>query len=480
MFREHPIKILKYSMKNIWLLIFPLLRGINVLHFNAYALYAWVRGAWFDLTVIGAIILFGYFRWYFSVIEVDKNAIVHCEGILIKIKTVIPIENISVTTVEHPMFLMPFNGVRLSCDTRSGFFKNVDMKIVVTKRVCDEIMLYMQDVDRSNLNKGTDKPDMLSVILFSVLFSSGFSGVVYVATFFVKGGTIAHDIISASLARITETTEKINSSFLIGIPTAAVAVGILFVCAWVLSFVINLLRYSMFHVESDMNCMSVTCGLTNRRVYRIKNKHINYIDLRQNILMKIARAVTVNVSCSGFGSDSQYMPVIFPIKFERDIRNMGKSVVSESLVPDCRPYFSSIGTYIWQAVLFSAVIFPLRNLSDRFFPQFSELSFFVAVMLEIPCIWHIAVKIVSLMTSGISVYKNKIVIRCSKINKFHTIIAERKNIVRIEIKQNILQKLNGKCNIYFMFCGETRSNYGVKAVYLKDVRKLIKILNCDI
>ncbi|MBR0142343.1 MAG: hypothetical protein IJM19_08880, partial [Ruminococcus sp.] len=61
MFREHPIKILKYSMKNIWLLIFPLLRGINVLQFNVYALYEWVGGAWFDLTVIGAIILFGYF-----------------------------------------------------------------------------------------------------------------------------------------------------------------------------------------------------------------------------------------------------------------------------------------------------------------------------------------------------------------------------------------------------------------------------------
>ena len=57
---------------------------------------------------------------------------------------------------------------------------------------------------------------------------------------------------------------------------------------------------------------------------------------------------------------------------------------------------------------------------------------------------------------------------------------KRKNIVRIEIKQNILQKLNGKCNIFFMFCGETRSNYGVKAVYLRDVHKLIKILKCSI
>ena len=30
-YREHPIKILRYSAKNLWLLIFPLLRSLSVL-----------------------------------------------------------------------------------------------------------------------------------------------------------------------------------------------------------------------------------------------------------------------------------------------------------------------------------------------------------------------------------------------------------------------------------------------------------------
>ena len=28
-YSEHPLRILRYSIKNIWLLVFPLLRGIN-------------------------------------------------------------------------------------------------------------------------------------------------------------------------------------------------------------------------------------------------------------------------------------------------------------------------------------------------------------------------------------------------------------------------------------------------------------------
>ena len=480
MFHEHPIKILKYSMKNIWLLIFPLLRGINAFHFNAYDLYIWIKGAWFDLAVIGAIIIFGYVKWHFSTIDIQDNAIIHREGIIIKIRTAIPLENISVTTAEYPMFLMPFNGVRFSCDTRSGFFKNVDMKITVTKKVSEEILSHMHDIDKTKINSDMEKPDVLSVILFSFLFSSGFSGVVYIATFFVKGGNIAHDIISASLARITETTEIINDKLLIGIPAAAVGIGVLFVCAWLLSFVINLLRYSMFHMESDNDCISVTCGLTNRRVYRIKNKHINYIDLRQNLIMKIAGAVTINVSCAGFGSDSQYLPVIFPIKLEKDIKNMEKFGISHNLVPNFRPKLSSWWTYIWQAVFMCAAIFPARNLSDRFFPQFAELSFFIAVMLEIPCIWFIAVRTAALLTSGISVCDDKIIIRCSKFTMFHTVIARRENMVKLEIKQNIFQKLNGKCSIDLFFCGETRSLYSVKAVYLRDAVKLADIIGCRI
>ncbi|MBR1591945.1 MAG: PH domain-containing protein [Ruminococcus sp.] len=476
MYHEHPLKVLKYSMKNIWLLIFPLIRGFTVLHFNAYDLYVWIKGAWFDLAVIGAILIFGFVKWHFSTIDIDENAIVHKEGIIIKIKTSIPINNISVATAEYPMYLMPFNGVRLSCDTRSGFFKNSDMKLLITKKVCDEIMKYMPDVNTENLNKEIEKPDMLSVILFSFLFSSGFSGVVYVATFFVKGGSIAHDIISASLARITETTEMINSKLLIGIPTAAVAVGVIFISAWLLSFAMNLLRYSMFHIESDNSCISVTCGLTNRRVYRIKCPHINYIDLRQNLIMKIAGAVTVNVSCAGFGSDSQYLPVIFPIKLEKNISGLEKMGISDRLMPDFRPRLSSWWTYICQPLILTAVIFPLRYLSDRFFPQFAELSFFTAVMLEIPCVWLIAVKTAALLTSGVSVYDGKIVFRCSKINKFHTVIAERNHMIKFEIHQNIFQKISRKCDIIFWFCGETHSRFRIKAIYVGDAKKLAEIM----
>ena len=57
-YREHPIKILRYSAKNLWLLIFPLLRSLRFYPFSLQKLIDWGAGAWFDLLV--ALLILGH------------------------------------------------------------------------------------------------------------------------------------------------------------------------------------------------------------------------------------------------------------------------------------------------------------------------------------------------------------------------------------------------------------------------------------
>ena len=127
LYHEHPLKILKYSAKNIWLLIFPLLRGIKAYRLDVNRLYEWVKGSWFDILIITVILLFGYIRWKFSLITVTKYSIVHRQGIIFKIKTDIPIKNLSSVTIEHPFHLRIFGAVKFYADTRSGTTPSNDM-----------------------------------------------------------------------------------------------------------------------------------------------------------------------------------------------------------------------------------------------------------------------------------------------------------------------------------------------------------------
>ncbi|HNZ98170.1 PH domain-containing protein [Ruminococcus sp.] len=305
MCREHPLKILKYSAKNIWLLIFPLLRGIYTYHFDKNWFYSWVQGAWFDIAVLGAIIIFGFTRWAFSRIDFTEDELVHRDGVFVRVNTYIPFRNISSVTVERPIYMAPLGAMRFRCDTRAGIFKTVDLKLLVSNKTRRKIMEHMIDVDEKKKIEGIPQPKALSILLFSVFFSSGFSGTVYLATFFFKGGDIAYDIISRSLNIITLETAKITEKLVLKIPTAAIFIGVFFIASWFLSFLVNVFRYGKFNIECDKNCMKVGYGIIDRKEYRIKNSHINYTDLRQNLIMKLMGAVAVNISCAGYGSSKK-------------------------------------------------------------------------------------------------------------------------------------------------------------------------------
>ena len=75
MYREHPLKIIAYASKSIWLLIFPLLRGLKTAHIDPDFFYNWIKGAWFDIMVLLIILSYGYLRWFTTWIRFSETDI---------------------------------------------------------------------------------------------------------------------------------------------------------------------------------------------------------------------------------------------------------------------------------------------------------------------------------------------------------------------------------------------------------------------
>lgn len=485
MYHEHPLRILKYSAKNIWLLIFPFIRGLRTYHFSKDFFYTWIQGAWKDLLVIGVIILFGLIRWFFSVIDVSEHEIIHRDGVFIRVTTHVPFANISCTTVENPVHLSAFGAKRLSCDTRAGILKTADLKMLVNESTCEAIIKHFPNVTEKNRAAEVKRPSWLSVLLFSVFFSSGFSGTVYVAMFFFKGGDIAHDIISVSLNTLTKETEKLTDRLLLKIPGAALAIGVFFMASWFVSFIVNLLRYAGFRIETDNKVMKVSYGIINRVEYRIRLSHVNYTDLRQNLVMKLMGAVSLNMSCAGYGAVKNRLPVLMPVKKEKDI---GRGLEAMGIVGGVKnTYKASIagaGSYLLIPIIAAVLILPIYNASKglvvSFFPKLEELIHFAAVMAEIPLVWLIIVKTAALFTSGITFYDDSILIRCCKLNSFHTVVGDRRNVVKCEIEQNLFQKMSRRCAVSIWFGSEEYKRYKVKSLSEEDGLKIAETLGYDI
>ena len=95
MYREHPIKILRHAAKNIWLLIFPVLRAVRSYNLDFDALYHWLTGLWIDVIFLAVMAAFGYFRWLFTFYRLGNHHIRHTTGMFIKTETVIAYDRIS-------------------------------------------------------------------------------------------------------------------------------------------------------------------------------------------------------------------------------------------------------------------------------------------------------------------------------------------------------------------------------------------------
>ncbi len=482
MYHEHPLRILRYSVKNIWLLIFPLIRGINAFRLDRERLYNWIIGAWMDIIVIGLIILFGLVRWYYSRIDVTSSGIIHNNGIIIKLRTLISYSSISSVTVEQPFYLVPFNAIRIRCDTSAGNYKAADMKLMVSRRIYREIIKNVPEISEKNKIKEIPEPNAMSIFLFALFFSSGLSGTLYISAIFFKGGELARDIITTSFNRITKETIKISDRLLLSIPDAAVTLGVFFIIMRTLSIVVNLFKYSRFFINCDEKCLKISYGILNRREYRLTASHINYTDLRQNLIMKLLGAAAVNISCAGYGTRrNNNMPVLLPVKKEKDISSeLEKIGVFTGIKNDFRTKLNGIWQYTWQPVIISTALFPLFILISRYYPDFYDFLLFITIMLEIGAIWHIPVKLAAFFTSGISVYDDKIMLRYCKWTAFHCVIAERKKIVKIQLEQTIFQKIRKRSNVTIWFEGEHNTKHKIKAMDINEMLKFTALLDYDI
>ena len=141
-YREHPIKILRYSAKNLWLLIFPLLRSLRFYPFSFQNLIDWGAGVWFDLLVALLILGIGTLRWHACIYYFDEVTIRSRSGILLQRVTEIPLERIASTVEEHPFYLRPLRAACLRISTAAGAMPDADMQLT----------LYLRDLHRLRQN----------------------------------------------------------------------------------------------------------------------------------------------------------------------------------------------------------------------------------------------------------------------------------------------------------------------------------------
>ncbi len=469
--RQHPIKILSLTVKNFWLLLIPLVRGLINLRFDWRH---WLEGAYIDILTLLAILLLAYLRWRYMTYEIKENSIVFKGGIIAKYQYEIPFSVISSATFQFSFFKRPLKAADIYIETDSSFGglkeKNADLKMILSEK--ETQYLIQKLTDRQVGTKLFYYPSKWNLLIFSFLFSSATSGTAYIATLLIQGGRLFGQSIEQELVNVVN---DVSSKIAIAAPPAAIGLGLVVISGWLFSFISNILRHIGFKIYRQGKAVTVENGFFSHFIYRINIGKINYADFSQSVLMRLFKVRSIQVSCSGYGKRKQEIPVFVPITTDKEAAASLRMLlpgftVSENAV---EPGLKAVFVYLSGGILMVLASLVVDLVGLVFFAEFRELLRFTSIMVLIPVAWLLIAESVAFSFSGIGYADGHFTLRYGKWFKLHTVTVPEERIASVRIRRTVFQMANGTCDVIVRTAAENGRSHRIR--YLP-YRKTVEFL----
>lgn len=467
---QHPIKILSYTTKFFWLLVIPLVRGLISMQWD---FQTWVEGAWIDIIVLLLIFLFAYTRWYNITFKINPSSFSLYSGIYIKGENTIDFSKITSFSVEKNYFLNLINANRLIIETNCGSGRKSDILITVKINDADRFIDILEDYNYTNELRITYKPKKTHLLIFSLIFSNTLSGVILIATLIYQSGKMAgQELESRLIYTVNEITKKLSKN----LPPAAVLLSLIIIGGWLLSFILNMLRYWNFSASRKGKVLTIKSGFFSKYINEINLSKVNYADYRQNLLTMLFRVSSLHIHCTGYGKGKRQIAVLIPITTRHEIASSTKMLLPDLSTPDIsiRPGPHQVQRFMFFPVIFLLVIPIISLIFIKFLTSWMDMILFVTIMIEIPVIWALIVKIVSNYTTGIGSDENYIKASYCCLYSFHSVVIPKQKISTIIISQTIFQKATNDCTLIFYTHAEHTKKHTVRNLPLEECNKFLK------
>ncbi|MGN0587030.1 MAG: PH domain-containing protein, partial [Oscillospiraceae bacterium] len=367
--------------------------------------YNWLSGAYLDILVILAILGMAIFRWWNIRYEIQEDGILFSKGLIVNEDFFIPFKSMSSVTAKRALPFRPFKAVIIYVETDSILAvekpSEPDVKFIVS--LTEYKTLYNKIPIDKNDTVQTYRAPKAQLLLYSFVFSSSLSGLIYFGTFLIQSGRLVSTELEKRFVEAVNDVTYFAGKLIEGLTPVTVALIIILGAGWFISFVSNYLHMISFRVQRRGKSIFIKNGFFSKWKYYINTERINYADIRQNLLMKICRVMSVQISCTGYGKSNSETPVFVPITTKKSV--MG---VMKLLLPEYEPRETTVQprwNYIMRfmgppAVLIFAVII-LAAAMVMIFPQWYSVILFAAIMCEVWSVQLLLVKFVAYYTNGV-------------------------------------------------------------------------------
>lgn len=447
--RQHPIKLLSYISKNIWLLLIPMTKYLIATQFD---FENWVKTNWLDILALVCIFAFAFLRWVFVYYEIEDDGVIAHSGLFGMLTTKVYYNEITTFSCCQGYVQRIFNACTMYIETNAQSVSSADIKLVLRKKSVDDIYknITMQCEDKT---RKTIRPKKIHLLVFSLLFSSTISGVILFSTFlFELYRLVGREIEEALLNRVNGEINKMNSmlfKFTSSIPKIILVLLFITMGGWLLSFLANLMRHWNFKATRCGSQFIVESGVLTKRKHVINRSKINYLDYQKSLLMKLFKICSVTIHCTGYGVRRREISALIPITTKKEARKSLK--ILEPNVPhtviELKTGAKDIPRFLLVPVVFSALP-PILGLIAKFFLDkwHTEINM-ITIFALIPFLWKIVVAIVASFNTSVGFKDGFCSLRYCYMYKFHKVIIPKDHISKAVITQTWFQKVSKMCSL---------------------------------
>lgn len=477
--RQHPIKILQYIAKYLWLLLIPLAKYLIAKNFD---LKDWIKTNWVDILTLSIIISYGFLRWVFIYFEIEEDSIIAHTGYFGIEKTQVFFSEMASMSLCQGYIYRFIGACTLYIDTDAKSIQNSDIRLDINSKQAFSIY-ELATKKCHNKPKYIFNSQKRNLVLFSLLFSSTLSGVLLTLTFIYEAYRIVgREIEEQFIEKLNTQLEKLT----LHIPKYLLLVAAVVAGGWLVSFLSNLMRHWNFTCTRCADMLMISSGKGTKRRHVIMRERINYIDYQQSMLMKIFNICSVAVQCTGYGKRRLEISALVPITTNSRAESSVKLLMPN--VPDVkydvRTGKADLGRFLTLPLLFCFLTWKAYNSLKEFIPQIPDIDQIIpewadnlkilAVLTLMPLLWLTVVKTAATFNTAIGFDNGHCILSYCKNYRFHRAVISLDRISKIIIRQNLLQRISGVCVLRIYTNAESARCHKIRSMKYKKLIKLLK------
>ena len=469
-FRQHPVKIIKYMARYLWLLLLSLAKYLIASHFD---IKSWLEANWFDLVILLVIFGFALIRWITVYFELGEDRIITHTGFMGMTRTIVYFEDItSLSLCQGPVSFLIRN-CTVYIDTDADCVQSTDIRIDLTKSRSMEIYHLISQKAKAQPGFVFQSPKK-QLFIFSLLFTSAISGTVVLLTILYQAYLITDKEFNRRIFNEVNSQIHIieNSSIWIYFLAAGLLIGLI----WVMSFLSNLLRHWDFTCKRGRNYLRIRSGKGARRHHLLRKKYLNYLDFTQSFFMRMFNICSVEVSCTGYGKRWKEISALIPITTSKDAVQSAKLLAPEFSL--CKPQVKTskacMPGFIVPPALAAVIPILVSIVMQYFFPLRKQQIIFIGIMSSLPFIWLTIVKCEAAVTTSMGFEGDNVTLSYCRWYTFHKIALKREKITKVTIRRNPLARLFGTCTVVIYTTGEDSRKHLIGGVNYKITLKILK------